>query len=125
MPLYLTSVLYLSQATWHSRVVGPSKNESDVHERVMERCFAIARLYTFSADDPHWKDLMVVLASCSGRNISNEQVDELSDEERRTLMTSNPVVTAHHFQHHFQSSERNHKGIWKANWRGNGFLLGE
>ena len=58
---------------------------------------------TFSADDHHWKDLMVVLASCSGRNISNEQVDELSDEERRTLMTSNPVVTARHFQHRFQS----------------------
>ena len=45
MPLYLTSVLYLSQATWHSRVVGPSKNESDVHESVIKRCFAIARLY--------------------------------------------------------------------------------
>ena len=58
---------------------------------------------TFNADDHHWKDLMVVLASCSGRNMSNEQVDELSDEERRTLITSNPVVTAHHFQHHFQS----------------------
>ena len=58
---------------------------------------------TFSADDHHWKDLMVVLASCSGRNISNEQVDELSNEERRTLMTSNPVVTARHFQHRFQS----------------------
>ena len=29
----------------------------------------------------NWKDLMVVLASCSGRNISNEQVDKLSDEE--------------------------------------------
>ena len=58
---------------------------------------------TFSADDHHWKDLMVVLASCSGRNISNEQVDELSDEERRTLMTSNPVVTTRHFQHRFQS----------------------
>ena len=42
-------------------------------------------------------------SSCSGRNISNEQVDELSDKERRTLMTSNPVVTARHFQHRFQS----------------------
>ena len=58
---------------------------------------------TLSADDHHWKDLMVVLASCSGRNISNEQVDELSDKERRTLMIRNPVVTAHHFQHRFQS----------------------
>ena len=57
---------------------------------------------TFSADDHHWKDSMVVLSSCSGRNISKEQVDELSDEERRTLMTSNPVVTARHFQHRFQ-----------------------
>ena len=73
---------------------------------------------TFSSDDHHWKDLMVVLASCSGRNISNEKVDELSDEERRTLMTSNPVVTACHFQHCFQS-------LVKEIIKGTGRLIGE
>ena len=49
---------------------------------------------TFSADDLHWKDLMIVL--------TEDKVDELSNEER-TLMTNNPVVTARHFQHRFQS----------------------
>ena len=57
---------------------------------------------TFSADDHHWKDLMVVLANCSGRNLTEEQVDQLTDEERRDFMASNPVVTARHFAHHFQ-----------------------
>ena len=57
---------------------------------------------TFSADDLHWKDLMIVLARCSGRDMTEDKVDELSNEERRTLMTNNPVVTACHFQHHFQ-----------------------
>ena len=57
---------------------------------------------TFSADDHHWKDLMVVLANCSGRNLTEEQVDLLTDEERRDFMASNPVVTARHFAHRFQ-----------------------
>ena len=57
---------------------------------------------TFSADDHHWKDLMLVLANCSGRNLTEEQVDLLTDEERRDFMASNPVVTARHFAHRFQ-----------------------
>ena len=63
---------------------------------------------TFSADDHHWKDLMVVLANCSGRNLTEEQVDLLTDEERRDFMASNPVVTARHFASLPMSGERSH-----------------
>ena len=45
---------------------------------------------------------MIVLARCSGRDMTEDKVDELSNEERRTLMTNNPVVTTRHFQHRFQ-----------------------
>ena len=57
---------------------------------------------TFSADDHHWNDLMVVLAKCSGQNLTEDEVDKLTDEDRRKLMASNPVVTARHFAHRFQ-----------------------
>ena len=57
---------------------------------------------TFSADDHHWKDLMVVLAKCTGQNLTEDHVDRLTDEEKKELMASNPVVTARHFAHCFQ-----------------------
>ena len=37
---------------------------------------------------------MVVLAKCSGQNLTEDEVDKLTDEDRRKLMASNPVVTA-------------------------------
>ena len=61
---------------------------------------------TFSADDHHWKDLTIVLAKCTGRVLSEADVDQLSQEEKRQLMTSNPVVTARHFAHRFQCMVR-------------------
>ena len=51
---------------------------------------------------------MVVLANCSGRNLTEEQVDLLTDEERRDFMASNPVVTARHFASLPMSGERSH-----------------
>ena len=56
----------------------------------------------FSTDDHHWKDLMVVLAKCTGQNLTEDHVDRLTDEEKKELMASNPVVTARHFAHRFQ-----------------------
>ena len=55
----------------------------------------------FSVNDYHWNDLMVVLAKCIGQNLTEDEVDKLTDEDRRKLMASNPVVTARHFAHHF------------------------
>ena len=58
---------------------------------------------TFSADDHNWNDLLVVLAKCTGREITEEEVSRMSTTEKRTPMTSNPVITARHFARRFQS----------------------
>ena len=55
---------------------------------------------TLSADDMNWFDLMCVLAKCDGKNLSD---DELSTSERRRLLSSYPVIVAHHFSHRFQA----------------------
>ena len=57
---------------------------------------------TFSADDHHWKNLMAVLAKCTGQNLTEDHVDRLTDEEKKELMPSNPVVTSCRFAHCFQ-----------------------
>ena len=61
---------------------------------------------TLSADDNNWTDLMVVLSKCKGQNLSEEQASKLSPNEKRALMTTNPVVTARHFAHRFQCLSR-------------------
>ena len=58
---------------------------------------------TLSADDNNWVDLMIVLIKSRGQNLSEEEAANLSSSEKRNLMRSNPVVTARHFAHCFQS----------------------
>ena len=57
---------------------------------------------TLSADDYNWVDLMIVLSKSMGQNLPEEQAANLSANERRELMGTNPVVTARHFVHRFQ-----------------------
>ena len=58
---------------------------------------------TLSADDMNWFDLMCVLAKCDGKNLSSDEVKELSTSERRRLLSSYPVIVAHHFSHRFKA----------------------
>ena len=58
---------------------------------------------TLSADDNNWVDLMIVLSKSGCQNLSEEEAANLSSSEKRNLMRSNPVVTARHFAHCFQS----------------------
>ena len=57
---------------------------------------------TLTADDMNWPDLLYVLANRAGMNISKEDVDGLSSEQKRALLCSDPITTARHFSQRFQ-----------------------
>ena len=57
---------------------------------------------TLTADDMNWPDLLYVLAKRAGMDISVEDVDSLSSEQKRELLCSDPVTTARHFSQRFQ-----------------------
>ena len=52
---------------------------------------------TLTADDMNWPDLLYVLAKQAGMDISMEDVDSMSSEQKRELLCSDPVTTARHF----------------------------
>ena len=54
-----------------------------------------------TADDMIWPDLLYVLAKMAGMNISKEEVDSMSGEQKRELLCSDPVITARHFSQRF------------------------
>uniref|UniRef100_A0A1X7VSP4 Uncharacterized protein n=1 Tax=Amphimedon queenslandica TaxID=400682 RepID=A0A1X7VSP4_AMPQE len=49
---------------------------------------------TLSADNKNCFDLMCVLAICDGKNLSDDEVKELSTSERRRLLSRYPVIVA-------------------------------
>ena len=57
---------------------------------------------TLTADDMNWPDLLYVLAKRAGMDITVENVDNLSSEQKRELLCSDPVTTARHFSQRFQ-----------------------
>ena len=57
---------------------------------------------TLTADDMNWLDLLYVLAKRAGMDITVEDVDNLSSEQKRELLCSDPVTTARHFSQRFQ-----------------------
>ena len=57
---------------------------------------------TLTADDMNWPDLLYVLANQAGMNISKEDVDGLSSEQKCELLCSDPITTARHFWQRFQ-----------------------
>ena len=54
-----------------------------------------------TADDMNWPDLLYVLAKRAGMDISKEEVDSMSSEQKRELLCSDPVTTARHFSQRF------------------------
>ena len=50
----------------------------------------------------NWPDLLYVLAKRAGMDISVEDVDSMSSEQKHELLCSDPVTTARHFSQRFQ-----------------------
>ncbi len=59
---------------------------------------------THSADDMNWPDLLTILAKQAGMEVTEETIAQLSTEQKRELLCNNPVTTAQHFTHRFQTS---------------------
>ena len=57
---------------------------------------------TLTADDMNWPDLLYVLAKRAGMDISVEDVESMSSEQKRELLCSDPITTARHFSQRFQ-----------------------
>ena len=54
---------------------------------------------TLSCADLRWPELFQIIARTQGKNLTNEQVDALSYDERCSMLNVNPVVVAKHFQY--------------------------
>jgi len=58
---------------------------------------------TLSCADLRWPELFQILARIQGNNITDEQVDALSYNERCEMLNLNPVVVAKHFQYRVET----------------------
>lgn len=58
---------------------------------------------TLSCADLRWPELFQIIARTQGRNMSNEEVDALSYNDRCSMLNLNPVVVAKHFQYRVET----------------------
>lgn len=54
--------------------------------------------FTLSAADLRWHDTIQAIARQQNENITDQQIDEMSWEEKCTRLKSNPITAARHFQ---------------------------
>ena len=58
---------------------------------------------TLSCADLRWPELFQIIARTQGKNMTDEQVEALSYNERCSMLNLNPVVVAKHFQHRVET----------------------
>ncbi|KAL9977715.1 hypothetical protein ACROYT_G015152 [Oculina patagonica] len=58
---------------------------------------------TLSCADLRWPELFHILSRIKGQNMTDEQIDNLSYNEKCSLLNLNPVITAKHFQYRVES----------------------
>lgn len=58
---------------------------------------------TLSCADLRWPELLRILARIQGNDITDEQVDALSYNEKCQTLNLNPVVVTKHFQHRVET----------------------
>ena len=58
---------------------------------------------TLSCADLRWPELFQIISRANGSNMTDEEVDALSYEERCRLLNLNPVITAKHFQYRVET----------------------
>ena len=54
---------------------------------------------TLSCADFRWPELFQVIAKTQGLNLTDEEIEALSYNERCSMINLNPVVVAKHFQY--------------------------
>ena len=58
---------------------------------------------TLSCADLRWPELFQIIARTQGKNLTDEQVDALSYNERCSMLNFNPVLAAKHFQYRVET----------------------
>ena len=58
---------------------------------------------TLSCADLRWPELFKIIARTNGEDISDEEVEALSYDERCRLLNINPVIVAKHFQYRIET----------------------
>ncbi len=58
---------------------------------------------TLSCADLRWPELFQIIAKCNGKNMTDEEVEATSYEERCKLLNVNPVIVAKHFQYRVET----------------------
>ena len=58
---------------------------------------------TLSCADLRWPELFQIIARTDGKNITAEEVEALSYDERCRLLNFNPVIVAKHFQYRVET----------------------
>ena len=58
---------------------------------------------TLSCADLRWPELFQIIAQANGKNMTAEEVEALSYDERCRLLNLNPVIIAKHFQYREES----------------------
>ena len=54
---------------------------------------------TFSCADLRWNEIYKILSKLEGRELSDNEIDNLSYDDKCKMLNSNPVVVAKHFQY--------------------------
>ena len=54
---------------------------------------------TLSCPDLRWPELFQIISRMQGKDITDEEVDALSYDEKCKMLNLNPVIVAKHFQH--------------------------
>ena len=58
---------------------------------------------TLSCADLRWPELFQIIARTQGKNLTDDQVKNMSYNERCSMLNLNPVVVAKHFQHRVET----------------------
>ncbi len=58
---------------------------------------------TLSCADLRWPELFQIIAKAQGNNLTDEEVDALSYQERCAMLNLNPVIVAKHFQYRVET----------------------
>ena len=58
---------------------------------------------TLSCADLRWHELFHILSRVRGENMTDEEIDNLSYNEKCSLLNLNPVIVAKHFQHRVET----------------------
>ena len=57
---------------------------------------------TLSCADLRWKEIYKILSKLNGKELTDQEIDQMSYKERCEMLNSNPVVVAKHFQYRIE-----------------------